>query len=76
VGTGEKAGYTHLSERQRLLPSCDPAPEPCHDEAGSSSDSDGDDKLINNKIDSDDDDREPRLTKRKRPSLPKDGLTS
>jgi hypothetical protein len=75
VGTGEKAGYTHPSKRQRLLPSRDPAPEPCHNKAGSSSDSDGDDKLIN-KIDSDDHNREPRPTKQKRPSSPEDSPTS
>jgi hypothetical protein len=51
VGVGE----THLSdeedgrlrsaERQRLLSSHDPSPEPSHDEARSSSDGDNDDEL-------------------------------
>ncbi|KAF4624101.1 hypothetical protein G7Y89_g14072 [Cudoniella acicularis] len=68
VATGRSVGHTHSSERQRLLPSRDPVSEPNHDETGSSSDSDSDDKLVNDKADSDDDNREPRPTKRKRPS--------
>jgi len=51
-------------------------PEPSHDEAWSSSDSDSDYKLINDKVDSDDNNREPRSTKRKRPSSSEDGPTS
>jgi len=49
---------------------------PSHNKAGSSSDSDSDNKPINNKVDSDDDNRQPRPIKQKRPSLSKDGLTS
>jgi hypothetical protein len=59
----------HPSERQWLLSSHDPMPEPGDDEAGSSSNSNTDYKLINNKVDSQDDHREPRPTKQKRQSL-------
>jgi hypothetical protein len=55
------------AERHQLLASHDPSPEPSHNGMGSCSDSHSDDEL-NNKADSDDDNRKPRPTKRKRPS--------
>ncbi|TVY20230.1 hypothetical protein LARI1_G001640 [Lachnellula arida] len=55
------------AERQQLLPSRDPSPEPSYDGTRSYNDSHSDDEL-NNKADSDDDNRKPRPAKRKRPS--------
>jgi hypothetical protein len=76
VATVESVGHNQPSERQRLLPSPDPVPEQSHDEAGSRSDCDGDDELINNNDDSDDDGREPRPAKQKRPFSSDVGPTS
>jgi hypothetical protein len=75
VETGEKAGFTYLSKQQQLLFFCDLAPELCYNKAKSSSDSNSNNKLINNKIDSDNNNKELYLIKQKRLFLPKNGLT-
>jgi hypothetical protein len=72
--TAKRVGDTHLSskangsprpaERQQLLSDREPSPATSHDEAGC--DSHSGDEL--NNIESDKDDEEPRLMKRKRPS--------
>ncbi|KAF8847684.1 hypothetical protein BDZ45DRAFT_754641 [Acephala macrosclerotiorum] len=60
------------SPRPALLRSCDPLPKSSHDEAGDRSDGDRDNDLDYNKADPEDDE-EPRLMKRKRPSSSHDG---
>jgi hypothetical protein len=82
--TAERVGDTYLSgmkdrsprpaERQRLLSSRDPSPEPSHNKAGSDSDSDSHDEL-EKEADSYKDDEEPRHMKRERPSSSYDGPT-
>ncbi|KAI9863863.1 MAG: hypothetical protein M1813_003515 [Trichoglossum hirsutum] len=79
VVTTKSVDDTHSSNEDGiskpvLLPSCDPLPMSSHDEVGSCcSDGDSDNDLNDNKVDLEDDDEEPCLMKRKRPSSSHDG---
>jgi hypothetical protein len=75
VVTTESVGDTHPPDedgcpRPALSPSYDPLPKSSHDKVGGSSDTDSD----NDKADPEDNDKEPHLMKRKRPSLSHNGL--
>ncbi|KAH0538364.1 hypothetical protein FGG08_005059 [Glutinoglossum americanum] len=69
--SGKEGGSPRLAERQRLLPSRDPSPEPGHDETGS--DSDGNNNKPSNKADPDKDNGWLRPAKRRRRSSSYDG---
>jgi hypothetical protein len=63
VRTGEKAGFTYLFKRQRLLSSYNLAPKPCYNKTRSNNNNNNNNKLINNKIDLDNNNKKLCFTK-------------